>query len=325
MDPKKPATFNSLASKFSIFTAILLSWVVLVMALWDIREHTFTLAKGATLLAVVVLTAGLISRFTIRVLARPLTLLQEGITAVRPGKFETIQVSSTNDEIQSLGESFNRMILELAASHQEIRTHQDLLEERIRQRTQDLQKATRTAVAASQAKSEFLANISHELRTPMNGLLGMLDVVLDSSLDSEQKEQLEVAQRSAYSLLALLNDILDLSKIEACKMMIETIPYDLQTVLEDCVMSFQARAHQKKITLRFAVDPSTPRKVVGDPLRVRQIAANLLSNAVKFTDRGGVTLSVNAAVAAEGKVHVKIEVRDTGMGIEASKLLAIFE
>jgi two-component system, sensor histidine kinase len=322
---QKPATFRSLASKFSIFTASLLSWVVLVMALWDIREHTFTLSKGLALSLIVALTAGLISRFTIRVLARPLSLLEKGINSVKPGRFEPIQVSSTNDEIQSLGESFNRMIHELAASHEEIRKHQDLLEERIRQRTEDLQKATRTAVAASQAKSEFLANISHELRTPMNGLLGMLDVVLDSRLDREQKEQLEVAQRSAYSLLALLNDILDLSKIEAGKMMLEKIPYDLRTVLEDCVMSFQARAQQKKITLVFEADESAPNKVMGDPLRVRQIAANLLSNAVKFTDEGGVSLRVSAVRVDAGKVQVKIEVRDSGMGIESSKLPAIFE
>ena len=306
-----------------------MTWVVLVILLWDIRHHTFDWGKAVLLFGVGAFTAGLISRFTVRALARPLALLEEGITAVRHGKFEPIQVSATRDEIQNLGESFNRMIEELGVSQAEIRQHRELLEERIRQRTEELETAMRSALASSQAKSEFLANMSHELRTPMNGLLGMLDVVLDSKLDAEQQEQLEIAQRSAYSLLALLNDILDLSKIEAGKMVIEKIPYNARTVLEDCVKSFQARASQKDIALRFEMDPVAPGEVIGDPLRVRQIAANLLSNAVKFTDRGWVSLRLSAAPArvpqAAGAWEMHIEVSDTGPGIEADKVSSIFE
>ncbi|MDP8990154.1 MAG: response regulator, partial [Acidobacteriota bacterium] len=251
---------------------------------------------------------------------------QQGITSVREGKFEPIQVSSTNDEIEYLGESFNQMIAEINASQKEIRQHRDLLEERIRQRTEDLEKAMRTALAASQAKSEFLANMSHELRTPMNGLLGMLDVVLDSPLNSDQRDELEIAQRSAYALLALLNDILDLSKIEAGKMMIENIPYDVRSVLDDCVKSFQARALQKKIALHFEIDPQAPTKIIGDPLRVRQIAANLLSNALKFTEKGWVSLRLSGIQGGPaGLAQMCITVSDTGTGIEADKLTAIFE
>ena len=200
-----------------------------------------------------------------------------------------------------------------------------MLEERIRQRTEDLEKAMRTALAASQAKSEFLANMSHELRTPMNGLLGMLEVVLDSPLNVEQRDELEIAQRSAYALLALLNDILDLSKIEAGKMMIESIPYDVRSVLEDCVKSFQARAVQKKIALHFEIDPHAPFKVIGDPLRVRQIAANLLSNAIKFTECGWVCLRLAGIESGAGPAKMTIAVSDTGAGIEPDKLTAIFE
>ena len=218
------------------------------------------------------------------------------------------------------------MIAEINASQKEIRQHRDLLEERIRQRTEDLEKAMRTALAASQAKSEFLANMSHELRTPMNGLLGMLEVVLDSPLNSDQRDELEIAQRSAYALLALLNDILDLSKIEAGKMMIENIPYDVRTVLDDCVKSFHARAVQKKIALHFEVDPAAPTKVIGDPLRVRQIAANLLSNALKFTEKGWVCLRLSGIEGGlAGPAQMCISVSDTGAGIEADKLTAIFE
>ncbi len=326
MGESKPANFRSLSSKFSRFIVLLFVWMVMLIILWDVRRHTFDVLQAVLMVSVLVVIAGVISRFTMRALGRPLSLLQQGITSVREGKFEPIQVSSTNDEIEYLGESFNQMIAEINASQKEIRQHRDLLEERIRQRTEDLEKAMRTALAASQAKSEFLANMSHELRTPMNGLLGMLEVVLDSPLNTDQRDELEIAQRSAYALLALLNDILDLSKIEAGKMMIENIPYDVRTVLDDCVKSFHARAVQKKIALHFEVDPQAPTKIIGDPLRVRQIAANLLSNALKFTEKGWVCLRLSGIQGGlGGPAQMCIAVSDTGAGIEADKLTAIFE
>src|ERR1700693_336529 len=227
------------------------------------------------------------------------------------------------------------MIEELAVSHQEIRRHGELLEDRIHQRTEDLEKAMRAALAASQAKSEFLANMSHELRTPMNGLLGMLDVVLDSRVEPDQRDHLETAQRCAYSLLALLNDILDLSKIEARNLMLESIPFNVRTLLEDFVKSYHATAMQKKIGLHFEADLSAPTQILGDPLRLRQVAANLLSNAVKFTDRGWVCLRLSAqpdqakneSAKTEPGSHVTmiIDVSDTGPGIEADKLPFIFD
>src|SRR5262249_12398201 len=217
------------------------------------------------------------------------------------------------------------MIEALAQSKEEIRQNQELLEDRIRQRTQELERAMYAALAASQAKSEILANMSHELRTPMNGLLGMLDVVLDTSLAADQREQLETAQRCAYSLLGVLNDILDLSKIEAGKMLLEKIPFNARTVLADCVQSQMAKAAQKGINLTFeAVTPGTF-DILSDPLRVRQILANLLSNAIKFTDRGSVRVRVSAAPRPDALVNLQITVRDTGAGIPADKIPEIFE
>jgi signal transduction histidine kinase/CheY-like chemotaxis protein len=317
--------YRSLSSRFSIFTGVLLLWVVCVTLWWDLRQHTFDWTKGILLCAIVALTAATISRFTIRLLARPLALLQQGITSVREGHLVPIQVSRTGDEIEYLGESFNRMIETLAASQAEIRQHQELLEERIRQRTEELERAMHGALNASQAKSEFLANMSHELRTPMNGLLGMLDLALDGTASGEQRDQLETAQRCAYSLLALLNDILDLSKIEAGKMLLEKIPFDACAVIEDCVKSQAAKAAQKKIDLRFEPGLAPPVNLLGDPLRVRQIATNLLSNAIKFTDRGSVVVTLGFSACVEGHVNIALEVSDTGPGIAPDKLPTIFE
>ncbi len=329
-----PQKHRSLASRFSFFTGLLLVWVVTVVLLWD-HTHTFSFFAGIVLIAFTLSIAFLISRFTMRVLTRPLALLREGITSVQQGVFKPIQISETNDEIQDLGNSFNRMIEELQRTNREIQQHRDLLEDRIRQRTEELENAMSTALAASQAKSDFLANMSHELRTPMNGLLGMLDVTLESQLDDEQRENLETAHRSAYSLLALLNDILDLSKIEAGRMMVEQIPFQLRPVLEDCVKSFQARAQQKKIALHFTIDSAAPAAVIGDPLRLRQIVTNLVSNAIKFTEHGFVAVLIRATPPetvplpnSENRpalAQVSIQVRDTGAGIDNEKLDSIFD
>jgi signal transduction histidine kinase/CheY-like chemotaxis protein/HPt (histidine-containing phosphotransfer) domain-containing protein len=325
VEHSRPLKYGSISSRFSIFTGILLLWVVGVTLWWDIRQHTFNWTKGAILCGIVAMTAAAISRFTIRLLARPLTLLEAGITSVRKGHLVPIQVSRTGDEIEYLGESFNRMIEALAASQEEIRLHQELLEERIRQRTEGLERAMHGALNASQAKSEFLANMSHELRTPMNGLLGMLDLALDGGVSGEQKDQLETAQRCAYSLLALLNDILDLSKIEAGKMMLEKIPFEARSVVEDCVKSQSAKATQKRIDLRFECSAGPHPNLLGDPLRVRQIVANLLSNAIKFTDHGSVLVKLDLSPSAEGRLNATIQVTDTGLGIPQDKLSTIFE
>ncbi len=321
----RPTLLHSLAAKFSLLTATLVFFVVGTILAYDIRQNTLDATKGSLLLLVVVLVAGAISRFAIRLLVRPLRLLQAGITSVRNGRLEPIPVSKSGDEIEFVGESFNRMIEALAASEKLIREHRDSLEQKVKDRTDQLEEATRVAQSANQAKSEFLANVSHELRTPMNGVLGMLDIALDRDLTPDLREQLQTAQNCAHSLLSLLNDILDLSKIEAGRMTLEKIPFDLRTVLADCIKAHQPKARMNSVELLAEVSPNVPQEMTGDPLRIRQILGNLVSNAVKFTEHGTVAVRMDGQFSSGSEFTLRITVEDSGTGIPADKLLYIFD
>jgi signal transduction histidine kinase/DNA-binding response OmpR family regulator len=318
--------YRSLAARFSVFTGTLVLWVVGTVLAYDLLSGNFDFRKSLLLCAVVLAVAAAISRITHRVLVRPLQNLQTGIDSVGQGKLETLQISPTGDEIELLGYAFNRMIEALAASQQEILSYQELLEERIRQRTEALEETMQRALAASQAKSEFLANMSHELRTPMSGILGMIDLVMDSHLSAEQREHLDAAQRCAHSLLSLLNDLLDLSKIEAGRMALERIPFELSRLAEDCIASQLPKARSKGIELACLIAASVPRQMAGDPLRLRQILTNLVNNAVKFTETGSVTVRFQASAESEpNRFLLNLDVTDTGTGIPPEKLPVIFE
>ncbi len=196
----------------------------------------------------------------------------------------------------------------------------------LKQTMDELVKAKKAAEAAAEAKALFLANMSHEIRTPMNGIIGMVDILKNTPLTKEQKEYLSIIESSGENLLTIINDILDYSKIEAGRIELEKIPFQLSRELKNVIQMLKVMADKKNLYLKLDIKEGVPDYLMGDPVRLKQIIINLMNNAIKFTDKGGVTLSVEKQEMHDGKsVNLLFKVADTGIGISEEGRQKLFQ
>ncbi len=320
-------------STFSEPGTQLLGWVEL-----ELSHHSTLLSGYRSLLASLLLIAtglmvtALLAVRMSRTINDPLRQIKQSVAQLKDGHLETRLPPLGSHELDELASGINRMAESLQNAQEELQHSVDQATEDVRQNLEtieiqniELDLARKEALEASRIKSEFLANMSHEIRTPLNGILGFTNLLQKSELTPRQQDYLGTIEKSADSLLAIINEILDFSKIEAGKLVLENIPFNLRDLLQDTLTILAPAAHAKQLELLSLVYRDTPLSLIGDPLRLKQVLTNLVSNAIKFTRAGTIVIRAMLEDENADRAQLRISVQDTGIGLSDEDLRELFQ
>ncbi|HEX4501997.1 MAG TPA: two-component sensor histidine kinase BarA [Scandinavium sp.] len=262
----------------------------------------------------------------------PIRNMVNTVDRIRRGQLDSRVEGFMLGELDMLKNGINSMAMSLAAYHEEMQHNVDQATSDLRETLEqmeiqnvELDLAKKRAQEAARIKSEFLANMSHELRTPLNGVIGFTRLTLKSDLNPTQRDHLSTIERSANNLLAIINDVLDFSKLEAGKLILESIPFPLRNSLDEVVTLLAHSAHDKGLELTLNIKNDVPDNVIGDPLRLQQVITNLVGNAIKFTESGNIDVLVEKRALSNNKAQIEVQIRDTGIGIPERDQSRLFQ
>ncbi|ROR13182.1 two-component sensor histidine kinase BarA [Erwinia sp. JUb26] len=310
-----------------------LGYVAIELDLQSVRLQQYKEVFISTLLVLLCLCIAMLFAYRLmRDVTGPIRNMVSTVDRIRRGQLDSRMEGYMLGELDVLKNGINSMAMSLTAYHEEMQQNIDQATSDLRETLEqmeiqnvELDLAKKRAQEAARIKSEFLANMSHELRTPLNGVIGFTRQTLKTTLNSTQRDYLNTIERSANNLLSIINDVLDFSKLEAGKLVLETIPFPLRATLDEVVVLLAQSAHEKGLELTLNIQSDVPDNAIGDPLRMQQIIVNLLGNAIKFTERGNIDIRVEKRALSNNRMELEVQIHDTGIGISEKQQSQLFQ
>ncbi|CNI79019.1 two-component sensor histidine kinase BarA [Yersinia mollaretii] len=310
-----------------------LGYIAIDLDLQSVRLQQYKEIFISTLLLLFCMCVAILFAYRLmRDVTGPIRNMVNAVDRIRRGQLDSRVEGHMLGELNILKNGINSMAMSLAAYHEEMQQNIDQATSDLRETLEQMEiqnvelgLANKRAQEAARIKSEFLANMSHELRTPLNGVIGFTRQTLKTSLTPTQTDYLQTIQRSANNLLCIINDVLDFSKLEAEKLILEHIPFPLRGALDEVVILLAHTAHEKGLELTLHINNDVPEQVVGDAMRLQQIVTNLLGNAIKFTEQGNIDILVAVQALTAQRVTLVVEIHDTGIGISESQQAQLFQ